>query len=336
MAVRQRIELKLRLAPPSHLDNQDAPCPADGALVALPVFDSQAVATRVSSPRLDAWRRFRRNRAATAGLVVVVVASLTAIFAPLMHTSSPLDANFALLNAGPSLAHWFGTDGVGRDEYSRLLYGMRVPLAVGFIGTAITVVVGTLLGVVAGFLGGPVDGVLSRFTDLMFAFPGFLLAILIVALYGQAFDPLLDGYGRVLILIGVFAFVTWPGLMRFVRSLTLTLKEQPYVEAARTSGSSTWKIIRRHLVPNIMGLILVQAALITVGIIYQEVALSIFGLGIPSPQPDPGVMLYQGSEVLGVSNNQLIFPAIFLSALLLAVTFIGDGIRDAVDPRMDA
>ena len=314
----------------------ELPSPAVDSTQRLAEEDQVVASPRVSSPGKDAWRRFRRNWAAMASLIVVGILLFSAIFAPWMHTMDPLAQNYNLLDGAPSAAHWFGTDGVGRDEYSRLLYGMRIPFAVGFIGTFITVILGTLIGVIAGYHGGAIDGVLARFTDLMFAFPGFLLALLVVALFGPAFDPMLNGDGRVIILTAIFAFVSWPSLMRFVRSLALTLKEQQFVEAARTSGSSSWKIVVRHLIPNMMGLILVQAALITVGIIYAEVALSIFGLGIPQPQPDPGVMLFQGSSLLGVADNQVLFPAIFIATLLLALTFIGDGVRDAVDPRMNS
>ncbi len=298
-------------------------------------------ATRVSSPSKDAIRRFRRNWAAMISLVVVAALVFIAVFAPFMHTTNPLSQDYFTLWSGPSGSHWFGTDGVGRDIYSRLVFGLRVPLMVGLIGTMITVVIGALIGVTAGFFGGVTDGVLSRFTDVIFAFPAFLLSLITVALFGQALDPIFGGAGRVMLLTFIFALVSWPPLTRFVRSLSLALTQQQFVEAAKTSGSSNWKIIRRHLLPNMWGLILVQAALITVGIIYTEVTLSIFGLGIAPPDPDVGQMLWDGASNMGSQVAagiycEVIFPAVVLAVLLLALTFIGDGVRDAVDPRMNS
>lgn len=296
---------------------------------------------RVSSPGRDAWRRFRRNSAAMVSLAVIIVLTLMAIFAPFVHTTGPLTPDFLNIDGAPSGNHWFGVDGLGRDIYSRLAYGLRVPLMVGLIGTAITVAIGTGIGLIAGYFGGVVDSLLSRLTDIFFAFPAFLLALLSVSLFGTELDPYFGGTGRVLILVIVFSLVTWPPLTRFVRSLSLTLKEQQYVEAARTAGSSNMKIIRRHLLPNMFGLILVQAALITVGIVYTETTLSLFNLGVEPPNPDLGSILYDGASNLNTAAPagvfcEVIFTAVLLSVLLLAFTFVGDGVRDAVDPRMNA
>lgn len=297
---------------------------------------SALASPRVSSPTRDAWRRFRHNWAAMLSLVVLAVLIIMALFAPFMHTANPSAPNYSAYEIQPDFQYWFGTDALGQDEYSRVVYGLRVPLIVGLIGTLITVMVGTFIGVIAGFYRGIVDSLMSRFTDLMFAFPSFLLALLVVSLFGHTFDPWFGGQGRVVLLTALFAFVSWPALTRFVRSLALGLKDQQFVEAARTSGSSNWKIMRVHLLPNMIGLILVQAALTTVGIIYNEVALAIFGLGPPPTTPDLGVMLVQGVSALEVSDNLVLFPAIALSLLLVSLTFIGDGVRDAVDPRLNA
>lgn len=294
----------------------------------------RASTARISSPRRDAWRRFRQNWAAMLSLTVIVVLVLIAILAPLLHTTDPTLPEFGNLDQAPNLHHWFGTDGVGRDEYSRLVYGLRVPLMVGFIGTLITVIVGTLVGVIAGFAGGLTDSLLSRLTDVIFAFPAFSLALIVVKMYGPALDPYFGGGGRVLLLSIVFALVSWPALMRFVRSLAFGLKEQPFVEAARASGSSGWKIVRKHLLPNMWGLILVQASFIVVSVISTETILSILGLGVSPPNPDLGSMLWDGSQRLDFSYSEVLFPSIVLTAIILAFTFVGDGVRDAVDPRM--
>jgi len=303
--------------------------------------EAVSVATRVSSPGRDAWRRFRRNRAAMLSLGFILLMVIMAAFAPFMHTVSPVTPDYGAIDAGPSGAHWFGADELGRDIYSRLVYGFRVPLLVGLIGTLVTVAMGTTMGVCSGFFGGIIDSVLARVTDAFFAFPAFLLALLSVALFGSALDPVFGGAGRVILLTIVFAGVSWPPLMRFVRSLALAMREQQFVEAARTAGSSNYKIIRRHLLPNMFGLILVQAALLTATIVYTETTLSIFGLGIEPPAPDPGQMLYDAQQQLFASvpggiYSELIFTSLFLVALLVAFTFVGDGVRDAVDPRMNA
>lgn len=305
-----------------------------GAAMPLTATEADALLqTRISSPRKDAWRRFHRNRAAMISLGVILVLVLMAMFAPFMHTSDPIQPSYGLLDSAPSGQHWFGTDGVGRDQYSRLIYGLRVPLSVGLLGTAITAILGTLLGIASGYFGGVVDSILARFTDIMFAFPAFLFALIVVSLFGKAFDPYFGGSGRVTLLTVVFALVSWPPLMRFVRSLALALKEQQFIEAARTSGTNAWRIMVRHLLPNMWGVVLVQASFIVVAVISTETLLSIFGLGVETPNPDLGQMLYDGVQHLQYDDWELVFPALFLTVLILAFTFVGDGVRDAVDPR---
>jgi ABC-type dipeptide/oligopeptide/nickel transport system permease subunit len=299
----------------------------------LPVVETEQLPPQVSSPGRDAWRRFRKNWAAMLSLSVILILIFIATFAHFMHTADPLGIEYGNLDAGPSPQHWFGTDGLGRDQYSRLIYGLRVPLIVGIIGAAVTTIIGSLIGVIAAYAGGFVDTILSRFTDLIFAFPAFLLALLSVSLFGQALDPYFGGAGRVILLTVIFAAVGWPFLMRFVRSLALSLKEQQFVEAARTSGTSSWRILVRHLLPNMYGLILVQAGFLVVGFVYNEAVLSILGLGVQPPNPDLGVMLFNGSERLGYNAWEVAFPSIFITIIILAFTFLGDGVRDAVDPR---
>jgi peptide/nickel transport system permease protein len=297
---------------------------------------------RVSSPLRDATRRYVRNWPAMVSIVIVAIILVVAVFAPFMHTSDPnaFPLSGFSFDAGPNWHHFLGTDDVGRDNWSRLVYGARVTLIIGFIGTLVTVAIGTVLGLFAGYFGGAIDSLIARVTDIFLAFPAFLLALLGAALFGEALDPVFGSSGRVVLLTLIFALVSWPTLTRFVRSLGLSMREQQYVEAARTCGSSSWKIIFRHLLPNMWGLILVQAALITVGIIYTEATLTIFGLGVQFPNPDPSEILYAASTEL--SNQvgpgivaQVVFPAIFFVVLLVALTFIGDGLRDAFDPRMD-
>jgi peptide/nickel transport system permease protein len=268
-------------------------------------------------------------------LIVALLFIFLAIFAPFLHTTDPIASNFTgALDQAPSSQHWFGTDGLGRDYYSRILYGLRAPLITSMVGAAVTVVLGALIGVIAGYYGGVVDSILARITDIMFAFPGFTLALIIVSLYGNALDSFFPGGGgRLMILVIVFAIVGWPGLMRFVRSLALGMVNQQFIEAARTCGSSSRSIILRHLLPNMWGLILIQASFVIVGFIYTEAVLSLFGLGLQAPNPDLGQMLFEGTSKMGLNDAEYIIPSIFLMVMILAFTFLGDGIRDAVDPR---
>jgi oligopeptide transport system permease protein len=303
--------------------------------VATPAgVDSELVVeTKVSSPARDAWRRFSHNWAAMIALVIIIALVLLAALAPIFHTTSPVANDFSNLDSNPSPQHWFGTDGVGRDLYSRLLFGMRVPLIVGIVGAIITVFLGAVIGVISGYFGGIVDSILARFTDVMFAFPGFTLALIVVSLYGSALDPILGGAGRTMMLTVVFAIVGWPGLMRFVRSLALSMKEQQFIEAAKTVGTSNTSIIRKHLLPNMWGLILVQSSFIVVAFVGTEAVLSIFGLGVEAPNPDLGQMIWDGSSRLGVNYWEALFPCLALTLIILSFTFFGDGVRDAVDPR---
>lgn len=306
-----------------------------GADEPLPAYEEDLfAATVVSSPGRDAWRRFRRNWAAMTSLVVIGIIVFMAVFAPFMHTVSFTQVDFTSIDSSPTWHHWFGADQVGRDEYSRVVYGLRVPLMVGIIGTIITVVIGTLFGLVSGYAGGLVDGVLSRFTDLMFAFPAFLLSLITISVFSVTADKLgPGGTGRVILLTIVFAAVSWPPLMRFVRSLALSMKEQQFVEAARTCGTSSWGIMRGHLLPNMYGVILVQAAFIVVAVISTETVLAIFGLTVQEPNPDLGAMLYEGVQRVQTAYWEVLFPGLTLAVLILAFTFLADGVRDAVDPR---
>lgn len=284
-------------------------------------------------PAAGAWRRYRENRAALIGLVILLALAAAAVLAPFLHTTDPLATDYGAIDQGPSWQHWLGTDGVGSDLLSRLLYGLRVPLFVSAVGTAITVSLGTLIGVTAGYRGGLTDALLSRSTDLVFAFPGFLLALIVAGLVGHSLDSSLGGAGRVLLVTGVLSLVSWPALMRLVRSLTLVLSEQPFLDAARAFGCSDVAIITRHLLPNLWGLILVKASFIAVNMIGVESALSLFGVGVQSPNPDLGVMLFDGKDKMALNTWELLVPGVALSLIILAGTFIGSGLRDAFDPR---
>jgi ABC-type dipeptide/oligopeptide/nickel transport system permease subunit len=289
---------------------------------------------RVRSPFQDAMRRFMENWAAVISLVIIVLLILMAIFAPLLHTQNPSNINALIINQGPSPQHWFGTATEGQDLYSRILYGMRVPLIVSLVGTVLTVFIGLVLGLVSAYFGGWVDSLISRFTDFMFAFPVFLLTIVLVTLFSQSLDASFPaGIGRTILLTSVFALVSWPPLMRFVRSLGLSMKEQQFIEAARTVGTSPFQIIRRHMVPNVWGLVLIQGALTVASLLGFEAVLSILGMGVQQPTPDLGYILSDQAQNMAANDWGVFFPSVFLVLLILSFTFLGDGIRDAVDPR---
>jgi ABC-type dipeptide/oligopeptide/nickel transport system permease subunit len=288
---------------------------------------------RVVSPWAGARHRFLANRAATVALVILSIMCFMAVFARFMHTADPIAPNFNAVNQGPSGSHWFGADPLGRDTYTRLVYGLRVPILTAALGTTVTVVIGTLLGLIAGFSGGRTDFALSRITDFVFAFPGFLLALIVVSFFGPALDNYFAGGGRVLLLAMVFALVSWPTLMRFVRSLTLSLKEQQFIEAARVCGGTNRTIVIRHLLPNIWGLVLVQASFIAIGLVSIEAVLSILGLGVQAPNPDLGSILNEGVQHMVADPWEVFFSSLVLTLLVVGFTFVGDGLRDAIDPR---
>ncbi len=303
----------------------------------LPVGEELVAEMQVvhpSSPLREAARRFAANRPALVSAVLIVVLFVVAITANYLPLQDPFrHGSDFITDAPPSSKHWLGTDGAGLDEFSRMIYGLRPAFAVGVIGQVITTVLGVLFGVVAGYYGGWIDTILARITDLMFAFPSFLLAFLVVGLFGPQFAQYGGGTGSVVLITVVFAFVGWPGLMRFVRSLALSLKEQQFVEAARTIGTPEWKIIVRHILPSTWGLVMVQATFGVGAYIGNEAVLSLLGLGVQKPNADLGVMVNDGIGQLTLNPVEAIAPSVLLTALIVAFAFVGDGLRDAVDPQ---
>jgi len=292
-----------------------------------------AEVTPVSLSR-EALRRFLANRLAVTSFVVLIVIILLAIVANLLPLIDPTFGDPFNQDSFPTRRHLLGTDNAGHDLFSAIIFGLRPALAAGIIGTVVSTILGVLIGVVAGFYGGWVDSVLSRLTDLVFALPIFLLAFLVVAVLGPGWDHLFGGIGRAALIIAVFGLVGWPPLMRFVRSLTLTLKEQQFVEAARTVGTSRWKIISRHILPNASGLVLVQATFNIGGYIYTETTLSLLGLGVQPPNPDLGALVASGAQQIDINWVESVAPAVMLGILVVAFAFLGDGLRDAIDPRV--
>jgi oligopeptide transport system permease protein len=283
----------------------------------------------------DAWVRFRRNRLAVAGLAVVIVLIVIALGARLPATpgglwkilhlaSDPITQDVVNTFAPPSLQHPLGTDILGRDLLARVMYGASVSLSIGIIVQALILGIGGSIGMAAGYLGGRVDNLLMRFTDIMYAFPDLLLVLVFVAAFGPSF-------WSIFIAIGV---VNWVGLARLVRGQVLSIKEKQYVEAAIMTGTSPLKLIAKHLIPNSLGPVIVTLTFGIPAAIFTEEALSFLGLGIRPPEPSWGVMIEDGYSAIFADPVQVIVPAIAVALTMLSFTFIGDGLRDALDPRM--
>jgi peptide/nickel transport system permease protein len=281
-----------------------------------------------SAPRQSHAHRVRRelirNRFALAGAIFLVAIAALAILAPVVATHDPTEQKLLGRLAAPTSEHLLGTDELGRDEFSRLVYGARISLFIGFVGTAGGVVLGTLLGLASGYFGGWVDTLSMRLVDIMYAFPGILLAILIVAIMGPNLFNL------------IVALAIWgaPTLARIVRSCVLALKSQEFVEASRAMGASRSRIMFRHLLPNSMAPIIVYATLGVAGSLLTAAALGFLGLGVQPPTAEWGAMLSYGRGYLREAPHLMLIPgsAIFLTVMSLNV--IGDALRDALDPRI--
>ncbi|BDG61830.1 oligopeptide ABC transporter permease [Caldinitratiruptor microaerophilus] len=273
-----------------------------------------------------AWRRFARNPLAVAGAAVLLIFIVLALVAPYISPHDPAAVDLLNVNAPPSRAHPLGTDPIGRDILSRLLYGARISLLVGFTVAAGAVTVGSLVGAVAGYFGGWADTVLMRLVDVMLSYPSLFLNILVLVLFGGDFKYL------VLILI----LNSWMGVARLVRASFLQLREMPYVEAARAIGVPTWRIMLRHLLPGASAPIIVYGTLMVGTAILVESALSFLGLGVQPPQTSWGQMLFKAQEYMLTNPWLAVYPGLCIFLTVLAVNFVGDGIRDALDPRQPA
>jgi peptide/nickel transport system permease protein len=269
------------------------------------------------------WRRFARYRPGVAGLALVVAIGLVAIFANLLAPYSPLAINPGMRGVGPTPAHLLGYDEIGRDILSRLIYGSRVAMIIALLATGIAVLIGVAVGTTAGYLGGRVDAVLSRITDALMAFPILVLLIALVAVVGPSLT-------NVILVIGA---TVWAAYARVVRADVLSLREQEFVVAARAVGATDRRVIWRHLVPNVVGPVIVLATLSVGNIIILEAALSFLGLGVRPPTPDWGGMLADGRAFIMIYPQIVVVPGVMIAATVLAFNLLGDGLRDALDPR---
>jgi oligopeptide transport system permease protein len=291
----------------------------------LPAIGEQTLASaRPESLWADAWKRLRRNRAAVLSAVFLAVIGLTAALSPwLPGLADPTAQDLKLSATPPSLTHWFGTDELGRDTFARVLYGGRISLMVGLVATVVSLIVGVSWGAVAGYRGGKTDEIMMRFVDILYSLPYIFLVILLLVFFSRS----------ILMLFVALGLVQWLTMARIVRGQVLSLKQQNFVEAARALGASDRAIIFRHIVPNTLGPVIVYTTLTVPAIILQEAFLSFLGLGVQPPNASWGTLVSDGARVLALFPWLVVFPGLALSMTLFCFNFLGDGLRDALDPH---
>ncbi|WGR91168.1 MULTISPECIES: ABC transporter permease [unclassified Bradyrhizobium] len=292
-------------------------------MTALGTTASLAAAETLESPARRAWRRLVRRKGAVLGLAVIAIFILLAVFAPLIVPYDPIATSWSLVRKAPSAQHWFGTDELGRDVLARVVFGARASLLAGVISVGIALVIGVPLGLVAGYRGGFIDALISRITDAMLACPFLILAIALAAFLGPSL-------GNAMIAIGVSAT---PIFIRLTRGQVMSVKVEDYVEAARAMGNPRWRIALVHILPNILAALLVQATLSIAAAIIAEAALSFLGLGQQPPAPSWGSMLNAAQRFLTSAPWMAIWPGLAIFLVVLSFNLVGDGLRDALDPK---
>ncbi|GCE30910.1 peptide ABC transporter substrate-binding protein [Dictyobacter alpinus] len=312
------------------------------------------------TPFQESFRRFRRDKKAMISLSVIIFLIVVAILGPVIYqhiggtynstTNGAIGpdqyhsfghAEVDRLTEGPSAQYWLGTDGLGRDILARLMQGVLISIAVAVLVEVVDIILGIIVGVLAGYYGGWIDFLLARFTDIMFAFPGLLFLILISGIMGPWADKNLNhipviganGNARLLLVSLALAFTIWPLMARYVRGQTLQLKQQQYVEAAKTLGSSDFQIIMRHIIPNLFSIVVIASTLNISNTIISEAGISFLGLGVQPPGSSIGLMVSEGAQYIRTNLWVAIVPCTMLAIIVLAFSFLGDGVRDSFDPR---
>ncbi|MBI5303870.1 MAG: ABC transporter permease [Chloroflexi bacterium] len=282
----------------------------------------------------DAWRQFRRQRTAIFGLLVLGVLIVGTALGPFIYAQEPSKIDFSLKRKPPSLEHPFGTNDLGQDQLARALLGGRISIAVGLAAVSVSISLGILIGAIAGYFGGHVDNWLMRFTDLFLSLPFMPVLLMTIYLFRDAlrgpFGPQLGIFILIVVLIGGFH---WMPAARIVRASFLSLKETEFVEAARCIGVQTHQIILRHILPNVLSPVIVAATLGVGSAIIAESTLSFLGLGFPPDFPTWGRMLFDAQNYLELSPHMAFFPGLLISLTVLSINYVGDGLRDALDPR---
>ncbi len=280
--------------------------------------------TKKRSQWAEVWRRLKKNKLAMVGLAIIILLILTAIFANVIAPHSPTEQNLRNRNVSPNRDNWLGTDDLGRDIFTRIIYGARVSLAVGFLAISLSVIIGGTIGALAGFYGGLIDNVAMRTMDILLAIPSILLAIAIVSAFG-------GGLVNLMIAVGI-SYI--PVFARIVKAAVISIKEQEFIEAARAIGANDVRIILKHILPNSMAPIIVQGTLGVAGAILSAAGLSFLGMGVKPPTPEWGSMLSAGRVVLREAWHVATFPGIAIMITIFALNLFGDGLRDALDPRL--
>ncbi|KAF1021829.1 MAG: Glutathione transport system permease protein GsiD [Paracidovorax wautersii] len=308
------------------------PTPPDAAQMAAasvgPAAHAAASGTLapIRTPWREFWRKFKKQHVAMAALVFVLLLVAAAVFAPYLV---PYDAenffDYDRLNDGPSVLHWFGVDPLGRDIFSRILMGARISLAAGFLSVLVGCVIGTALGLLAGYYEGWWDRIVMRISDVLFAFPGILLALGVVAILGSSMT-------NVIVAVAVFSV---PAFARLVRGNTLVLKQMTYIESARSIGASDWTIITRHILPSTISSIVVYFTMRVGTSIITAASLSFLGMGAQPPTPEWGAMLNEARADMVNAPHVALFPSLAIFLTVLAFNLLGDGLRDALDPKID-
>jgi oligopeptide transport system permease protein len=287
------------------------------------IRDNAAQPVEASSLWRDAWLRLKANRMAVAGFVFFVFVTLISIIGPEISSYDYDQQDLENTFASPSAEHWFGTDNLGRDLFSRVLSGGRISLAVGFLATAVSLIIGVTYGMTAGYVGGKLDAFMMRFVDILYSLPFVIFVILLMVLFGRNF---------ILLFVAIGA-VEWLTMARITRAQTLNLKQSEFVEAAKALGYSNRRILFRHLLPNLLGPVIVYATLTVPAVMLLEAVLSFLGLGVQPPMSSWGSLIKEGSEKMDLYPWLIAFPALFFSLTLFALNFLGDGLRDALDPK---
>lgn len=291
--------------------------------MSAPAMISLAEAEQGTSLWQDAWRRLRRNRLAVCGLVVLVFFIAIALLTPWIAPYGYAQQNLELGATPPSSSHWLGTDVFGRDLLTLVMYGGRVSLAVGFIATAVALLIGVTWGAIAGYAGGRVDAVMMRIVDILYALPFMIFIVLLMVVFGR----------NLLLLFLAIGAVEWLTMARIMRAQVQSLRQQEFVEAAISLGLSPAAIIRRHVVPNALGPIIVYTTLTIPSVMLLEAFLSFLGLGVQPPQTSWGLLISYGAESMEEYPWLLVFPGLALTLTLFSLNFLGDGLRDALDVR---
>jgi oligopeptide transport system permease protein len=312
---------------------------------APPAPPAAAEAERPHSPGRDAWLRLRRNRLAVVSGVFVVLLAAVCVLVPPFLGYGYADQNLSLGATPPSATHWFGTDELGRDLFARLLYGGRISLMVGFVASLVALIIGVTYGAVAGYAGGKLDAFLMRVVDILYALPFTIFVILIMVFLKQPMDQLdawlrqfeflknLQGIGKIIGLFAAIGAVEWLTMARIVRGQVLTVKKMEYIEAARTLGFGHARIIFRHIVPNLLGPVIVFTTLTIPAVMMLESFLSFLGLGVDAPLSSWGTLIKDGADKMENFPWLLVFPGVVFASTLLALNLLGDGLRDALDVR---